>query len=360
MKSTSLFFIIALNIAFTINVFSQTYNCKEILTVVDITTNKGTYSSTSNYYSNFCSKTFSSYDKANSYGLSIGISLAKLPLNIGGKSKTSNWGEYQNELCHRIEKGEFISKSWDSFISKTPLSAIEAWKACMTQSNKGLSFYASINYENPTEFYLRGNYDINGYSETQSKGKITGLDRLRFEGAIIKKGTKIREEGFLIHCYRKDSTALTFGLRTTNGNITIYIPKILPQPAEEVPTPSPCKSDDILSNFNLDYPYYSGYHQFVVDMNNDGRLDIVNAGPQTVFVHLGRNDCGYSNMGERIQTIYKPRTQAVVYDGYVISFVDINSDNVLDLVFTSGANKFAHRGTISGTFEYFDTRLILK
>jgi hypothetical protein len=178
--------------------------CKEILSdgVWQYQSSTNSTQQTASFLNWFCSKTYSSYNQARDAGLSIGIPVDGLPLEIGGKYRDSQWSEYRNEMC-RLDSGQYAYSSQFSVFARQASEAIvKAWEACINRTGTQ-AWIATTDDPNAFALQIRRRVDIGTPKFTVNQISVTS-GRLQCTPTLSSAAGKTYQGSTSFLCQRTD------------------------------------------------------------------------------------------------------------------------------------------------------------
>jgi hypothetical protein len=179
----------------------------------------------------FCSDEHSSFGQTRDTGAKVGILVDNIPVEFGGHSRNSSWGDYQRTLCDAVRTDNFASEDVRLTIAKGNEAAIDAWKQCVL--NAGFHFWGEQTTSDERQFVLKAKYIPSGPPPTSTANgpvHFQPTGEVECVGDKIKKDTPITPGGSILNCKRKTDSAVTITLSTKHGPGLVKIRAIAPPP----------------------------------------------------------------------------------------------------------------------------------
>jgi hypothetical protein len=159
------------------------------------------------------------------------VPIEGVPVEFGGYSRDSNWGNYKKSLCEAIRTNNFSSNDVRLAIVRANESAVNAWSACVASS--GLHFWAEQTTPDDSQFVVLAKYVAAGPPYvTKANGKVVfqPKGKVRCDGDTIRTGTQIGAGGLVLNCTRLSKDPVSITVSTKHGPGIIRLRAKIPDP----------------------------------------------------------------------------------------------------------------------------------
>jgi hypothetical protein len=177
-----------------------------------------------------CTNEFSSYQQMRNSGLSIGIPIDGIPLNIGGHDARSDFQEWKKSACQDSRESMSAFSQIEHDLITADQNITHAWQACVTQPGlKGWivrtdnpnTFAVKMVFNTPTQLISKVHLLPNsGFvaSPQNIVSCVPSIDELNGKGVSQSSSEKVGVfggEGRTVTCTRSQNVAVSFAVNAS-------------------------------------------------------------------------------------------------------------------------------------------------